>query len=216
MRPGIRAVDAAQQREQRRLAGAVRADDAAQLAARDVEADVVGRDDAAEPLGKALGRKVGSPSVSARGNGGAPAAARQVARQRDDDALREEHHDHDQQRADDHQRVLVARPTTGSSSASSARRCDGATANRLSRPPTATQMTGSGGLQQADLRRRDVVAPLHVEQARDAGENRRQDEDRRAGGRGCRSRAAPCAAGPRGSPASPCRRCELTSRRQPR
>ena len=51
--PGVGAIEAADDLEERRLAGPVRADDADQLAGRHVEGDVAVRGDASEPLGDA-------------------------------------------------------------------------------------------------------------------------------------------------------------------
>ena len=72
----VRRVDAAEEREERRLAGAVGADDAAQLALGDGEGYAVGGDDAAEALGEIPGRE-DRPPPSQR----LPASGARAARQ---------------------------------------------------------------------------------------------------------------------------------------
>src|SRR5690606_14262946 len=79
----VRSLDAAQEREQGRLAGTVRADDALQAARLDSQVDVVGRDHAAEALAQPLDREDGPAAHRAHHSpAGAGAAGRARRRRR--------------------------------------------------------------------------------------------------------------------------------------
>ena len=95
MSPGVRLVDAGDQVEERRLAGAVRADHADDLALVDVEVELGDDLQAAEGLRDARRARAAAPSDD-------------LHARRAEQALRADDHQHDQDHAEQEQRVTPA------------------------------------------------------------------------------------------------------------